>query len=501
MVFITFFRAEANISFFIDTRSSRFLSPTPNVFAVELAIASECANLISMNGRIKAVHGDVVEVGFSGGLPNIRDALSVKKPDGSKLLLEVHDHASPTSVKAVALGFTQGLRRNLEVSQEGGPLEIPVCKGSLGRAFNIFGEPVDGKPPLEHFSLRPIHASPPSLTRQSAASGILETGIKIIDLLSPFPKGGKVGMFGGAGVGKTVLLMEFIYKISKEYSGISVFCGVGERMREGHELWREMQERGILDNAILVFGQMCESPGIRFRVTLSAITISEFFRDEAHRDVLFLMDNVYRFVQAGNEVSVLLGRLSSRVGYQPTLASELAEVEERLVSTKRASITSVQAIYVPADDITDPAVANVFPHLDTSVVLSRSIASKGLYPAVDPLVSTSKFLNPEDVGKRHYEVARDVKEHLSRYKELLDIISILGIEELSKEDRLAVQRARRLEKFLTQPFFITQAFTGREGRHVPLEQTIEGCEKIMGGEMDEVPEEAFFMVGDIGEAQ
>lgn len=454
-----------------------------------------------MVGIIKAVHGDVVEVEFTGGLPNIHDALSVEKSDGSRLFLEVHDHTSPTSVKAIALGFTQGLRRNLEVRHEGGPLKIPVCRDCLGRAFNVFGEPIDEDPPLESFSLRPIHYPSPSLSRQSAASGILETGIKIIDLLSPFPRGGKVGMFGGAGVGKTVLLMEFIYKISKEYSGISVFCGVGERMREGHELWREMQERGILDNAILVFGQMCEAPGIRFRVPLSAVTISEFFRDDVHSDVLFLVDNVYRFVQAGNEVSVLLGRLSSRVGYQPTLSSELAEVEERLVSTKRASITSVQAIYVPADDITDPAVANVSPHLDTSVVLSRTIASKGIYPALDPLLSTSKFLNPEDVGREHYDTAHDVREHLSRYKELLDIISILGIEELSQDDREVVRRARRLERFLTQPFFITQAFTGREGKHVPLERTIEGCRRIVDGKMDDAPEESFFMVGDIEEVR
>jgi F-type H+-transporting ATPase subunit beta len=452
-----------------------------------------------MKGWITAIHGDVIEVEFAGGIPHIHDALSVEKDDGSKLFLEVHDHTSPTSIKAIALGFTQGLRRNLAVSHEGGPLTIPVCRECLGRAFNIFGEPIDENPPLEQFNLRPMHATPPSLAKQSTGSGILETGIKIIDLLSPFPKGGKVGMFGGAGVGKTVLLMEFIYKVSKHYAGISIFCGVGERMREGHELWREMQERGIIDNAILVFGQMCESPGIRFRVPLSAVTLSEFFRDDVGRDVLFLVDNVYRFVQAGNEVSVLLGRLSSRVGYQPTLAAELAEVEERLVSTKTAAITSVQAIYVPADDITDPAVANVFPHLDTSVVLSRSIAAKGLYPAVDPLVSSSKFLNPEDVGDEHYDVAHEVREHLSRYKELLDIISILGIEELSEEDRSVVMRARRLERFLTQPFFITQAFTGRGGKHVPLEKTIEGCRMILEGEKDDVPEGAFFMVGDLEE--
>jgi F-type H+-transporting ATPase subunit beta len=346
-----------------------------------------------------------------------------------------------------------------------------------------------------------VHRAPPQLKEQIAVSGILETGIKIIDLLSPFPKGGKVGLFGGAGVGKTVLLMEFIYKVATVYSGISVFCGVGERMREGHELWREMEGRGIMENALLLFGQMSESPGIRFRVPLSAITLAEFFRDAMGKDILFLMDNVYRFVQAGNEVSVLLGRLSSRVGYQPTLLAELAEVEERLVSTGKGSITSVQAIYVPADDITDPACAGVFPHLDTTVVLSREIAAKGLYPAIDPLLSTSKFLSPQDVGERHCDISHKVREHLSRYKELLDIIAMLGIEELSPIDRLIVKRARKLERFLTQPFFLTQEFTGRKGRHVPLEKTLEGCERILSGEMDDVPEEAFFMKGEIGEKE
>jgi F-type H+-transporting ATPase subunit beta len=452
-----------------------------------------------MEGIITAIHGDVIEIDFSGGLPNINDALIVKKPDRKNIILEVHDHISRTSVKAIALGFTQGLKRGMSVISSGRPLHIPACKGCLGKPLNIFGEPIDGEYPTEDLVQRPIHKPPPVLEEQILPSGILETGIKIIDLLSPFPKGGKIGLFGGAGVGKTVLLMEFIYKIAKIYSGISVFCGVGERMREGHELWREMQKQGMINNAILVFGQMCESPGIRFRVPLTAITLAEFFRDEVGSDILFLMDNVYRFVQAGNEVSVLLGRLSSRVGYQPTLLSELAEVEERLVSTKNGSITSVQAIYVPADDITDPAVANVFPHLDTTVVLSREIASKGLYPAIDPLLSTSKFLSPEDVGERHYEISRKVKEHLSRYKELLDIIAMLGVEELSPADRRIVKRARRLERFLTQPFYLTEEFTGRKGRYVPLDKTLEGCEMILSGKADDVFEESFFMIGDIEE--
>jgi len=454
-----------------------------------------------MEGVINAIHGDVIEVSFDKGLPNINDSLVVQQPNGRYIVLEVHDHVSQKTVKTIALGFTQGMKRGMTVSSTGGPMHVPVSETSLGRTFNIFGEPIDGIPPLNQSHLVPIHKKPPSMDEQVLSSGILETGIKIIDLLSPFPRGGKIGLFGGAGVGKTVLLMEFIYKIAKGYSGISVFCGVGERMREGHELWKEMQRQGILDNALLVLGQMCESPGIRFRTPLTAISYAEFFRDEMKRDVLFLMDNVYRFVQAGNEVSVLLGRLSSRVGYQPTLTSELAEVEERLVSTKNGSITSVQAIYVPADDITDPAVANVFPHLDTTVVLSRDIAAKGLYPAIDPLLSTSKFLSPEDIGKKHYDISKRVKEHLSRYKELLDIISMLGIEELSQTDRKVVRRARKLEKFLTQPFFLTEEFTGRKGRHVPLEKTLEGCEKILDDSLEQVPEEAFFMIGDTGEIQ
>jgi F-type H+-transporting ATPase subunit beta len=452
-----------------------------------------------MKGIIRAIHGDVIEVEFSEELPNINDALVVEKAEGSKLILEVHDHVSHTVVKAMALGFTQGLKRGMDVISTGTPLLIPLSESCLGRVFNIFGKPIDGNAPLETGITGSIHKPPPVLEDQLRASGILETGIKIIDLLSPFPKGGKIGLFGGAGVGKTVLLMEFIFKIAKVYSGLSVFCGVGERMREGHELWREMQRRGIINNASLIFGQMSESPGIRFRAPLVAITLSEFFRDKLGRDVLFLMDNVYRFVQAGNEVSVLLGRLSSRVGYQPTLPSELAEVEERLVSTKNGSITSVQAIYVPADDMTDPAVANVFPHLDTTVVLSREIAAKGLYPSIDPLLSTSKFLSPEEVGERHYEIASKVREYLSRYKELIDIIAMLGIEELSHSDRIIVQRARRLEKFLTQPFFLTEEFTGRKGKHVPLNSTLDGCEAILSGKMDQVSEEAFFMVGNAEE--
>jgi F-type H+-transporting ATPase subunit beta len=446
-------------------------------------------------GYITAVHGDVVEIAFPGELPPINDALIVAGPDRKNVILEVSSHADRTTVRSVALGFTQGLKRGLTVRRLGGPLTIPASADCLGRAFNIFGEPIDGRPPLAGAVSVPIHKHPPGLEDQVPAAGILETGIKIIDLLSPFPRGGKIGLFGGAGVGKTVLLMEFIYTIAKLHAGTSVFCGVGERVREGHELWKGMEAKGIMENAVLLFGQMCESPGIRFRAPLAAIALAEFFRDETHSDVLFLADNIYRFVQAGNEVSVVLGRLSSRVGYQPTLLAELAEVEERLVSTGKGAITSVQAIYVPADDITDPAVAGVFPHLDTTVVLSRDIASKGLYPAIDPLQSTSKFLCAEDVGERHYEIAQRVREHLARYTELQDIIAMLGIEELSASDRLIVRRARRLERFLTQPFFLTEEFTGRKGKHVPLDTTLGGCERILSGAMDEFPEEAFFMVG------
>jgi F-type H+-transporting ATPase subunit beta len=452
-----------------------------------------------MEGVITAIHGDVVEIEFTGGLPDINDALILRKPDGTDLYLEVHDHMTSSSAKAIALGFTGGLKRGMVVTPSGGPLPVPAGKACFGRVFNAFGKPIDGEPFLMDCDMVPIHKPPPVLEQQVPPSGILETGIKIIDVLSPFPKGGKIGLFGGAGVGKTVLLMEFIYKIVKVYSGISLFCGVGERMREGHELWREMQRQGIMENAILVFGQMCEAPGIRFRTPLAAITLSEYCRDKIGKDVLFLIDNVYRFVQAGNEVSVLLGRLSSRVGYQPTLSSELAELEERLVSTGNGAVTSVQAIYVPADDITDPAVANVFPHLDASVVLSRDIASKGLYPAIDPLLSNSKFLSPEEVGERHYDISQRVREHLSRYRELLDIIAILGIEELSHADRIVVRRARRLERFLTQPFFLTEEFTGRKGKHVPIDKTLDGCELILSGKGDEVPEEAFFMIGDMEE--
>lgn len=452
-----------------------------------------------MEGKIVSILGDVVEVDFRGILPEINDALTIKRPDGPELVLEVREHTKKNTVSALSLGFTHGLERGLTVHPTGGPLKIPVGASLLGRVLNIFGEEIDGGGVIQTATFDTVHRMPPSLKELTPVSGILETGIKIIDLLAPFPKGGKVGLFGGAGVGKTVLLMEFIYKVVKVHSGVSVFCGVGERMREGHELWSEMQRQGLMENSVLVMGQMCESPGIRFRVLLSALTVSEYFRDEEGKDVLLLVDNIYRFVQAGNEVSVLLGRLPSRVGYQPTLLSEIAEAEERIVSTARGTITSVQAVYVPADDITDPACASVFPHLDASVVLSREMTSKGLYPAIDPLLSTSKLLGSDEISKQHYSTAEAVKEHIARYRELTDIIAMLGIEELSPADRKIVKRARKMEKFLTQPFFLTEVFTGRKGRHVPLQKTIDGCGRILSGEMDDVGEDRFFMVGDIDE--
>jgi len=452
-----------------------------------------------LKGKVTAVHGHVVEIEFKEGTPALNETIVIKRHDGRDLLLEVHKHQNHSSVIAIALGSPDGLQRGLTATATGKPFLFPVGKECLGRAFNIFGDPIDGRPPIKEYVLKPIHRKPPSLQEEVISSGIMETGIKIIDLLAPFPRGGKLGLFGGAGVGKTVILMEFIYKVAKIYSGISVFCGVGERMREGHELLMEMKRQGIIDNSILVFGQMDESPGIRFRVPLSGVAVAEYLRDEMGKDVLFIMDNIYRFAQAGSEVSVLLGRFPSRVGYQPTLSSELAEVQDRLVSTKRGMITSVQAIYVPADDITDPACAGVFPYLDTSIVLSRDMAAQGLYPAIDPISSTSKLISPEGVGKRHFIIAEGVNEHISRYRELKDIIAILGIEELSPSDRLMVKRARRLEQFLTQPFFLTEEFTGRKGRHVTLQETLNGCELIMTGKMDDVHEESFFMTGAIEE--
>jgi len=452
--------------------------------------------MANTDGRIVSIHGDVVDVEFDEDLPYINEALEILW-DGGRIVLEVHQHLDSSTVRAIAMGFTEGLKRGVPVRRMHSPLKVPVGEATLGRIFDAIGNPVDELGEIRAEEYAPIHKGSPPMTGRTPAKEVYETGIKAVDLLSPFIKGGKVGLFGGAGVGKTVLLMEFIYKAVKVHSGISVFAGIGERIREGHELWQEMVKAGVMYRSVMVFGQMNEAPGARFRAGLSAVTMAEYFCDRMGKDVLFLVDNIFRFVQAGNEVSTLLGRLPSRVGYQPTLTSELAELEERISSTAGASITSVQAIYVPADDITDPACAGVFPHLDTFIVLSREIAGKGLYPAIDPLLSRSKLLEPDTVGKRHYETAFAVKQHIARYKELQDIIAMLGVEELSPQDRLTVYRARKLERFLTQPFFMTEKFTGVQGVNVPLRETLTGCERIISGEVDSVSEESFFMIGEL----
>ncbi|MDN5324414.1 MAG: F-type H+/Na+-transporting ATPase subunit beta [Thermosipho sp. (in: thermotogales)] len=454
-------------------------------------------------GKIIRVIGPVVDVQFEEGeLPDIYDALIVVNPQtGKKLVLEVEQLIGDNAVRTVALDTTDGLMRGLEVENTGEPIKVPVGKGVLGRMFNVVGEPIDERGEVkEEVEFWPIHRNPPSITEQSTSVEILETGIKVIDLLAPFPKGGKIGFFGGAGVGKTVLVMELIRNIAIEHHGFSMFAGVGERTREGNELYLEMQEAEVLDNTVLVFGQMNEPPGARFRVALSALTIAEYFRDVEGRDVLLFIDNIFRFVQAGSEVSALLGRMPSAVGYQPTLATDMGELQERITSTKNGSITSVQAIYVPADDITDPAPATTFTHLDATVVLSRRRAALGLYPAVDPLDSTSKMLDPNVVGEEHYRVARGVQEILQRYKDLQDIIAILGMEELSEEDKLIVQRARKIERFLSQPVHVAEKFSNIPGKYVPISETIRGFKEILEGKYDDLPEMAFYMVGTIDEA-
>jgi len=451
-------------------------------------------------GQIVRVIGPVVDVRFpEGELPDIFNALEVINPQtNQKLVLEVEQLLGDNIVRTVAMDSTDGLMRGLEVIDTGEPIKAPVGRSVLGRMLNVIGEPIDEKGEIE--AEGPIHRPAPKITEQSTEIEILETGIKVIDLLAPFPKGGKIGFFGGAGVGKTVLVMELIRNIAIEHHGFSMFAGVGERTREGNELWLEMQEAGVLGNTVLVFGQMNEPPGARFRVALTALTIAEYFRDVEGRDVLLFIDNIFRFVQAGSEVSALLGRMPSAVGYQPTLSTDMGELQERITSTKRGSITSVQAIYVPADDITDPAPATTFSHLDATVVLSRRIAELGLYPAVDPLDSSSKMLDPAIVGWEHYQVARGVQEVLQRYKDLQDIIAILGMEELSEEDKLIVQRARKIQRFLSQPFFVAERFTGRPGKYVPIKETIRGFKEILEGKHDDLPEQAFYMVGTIEEA-
>lgn len=454
----------------------------------------------SKNGSITQVVGVVVDVEFEkGNLPAIYDALQIERGEET-LVLEVAQHLSETTVRTIALSSTDGLSRGDEVIATGAPISVPVGEATLGRMFNVVGEPIDGKKAPAKTATSPIHKNPPALTDQSGKTEILETGIKVIDLIAPIAKGGKVGLFGGAGVGKTVLIQELINNIAKFHSGNSVFAGVGERTREGNDLFHEMEESGVIDKTSLVFGQMNEPPGARLRVALSGLTMAEAFRDEG-KDVLLFIDNIFRYTQAGSEVSALLGRLPSAVGYQPNLQQEMGALQERITSTKKGSVTSVQAVYVPADDFTDPAPATVFAHLDSTIQLDRALTEIGIYPAVSALDSSSTLLDPEIVGEDHYKVAREVQRVLQRYKDLQDIIAILGMEELSDEDKLTVNRARRMQRFLSQPFFVAEGFTGRSGEYVPLKDTITGFKEILEGKHDDKAESAFYMKGDISQVK
>ncbi|AEF95447.1 ATP synthase subunit beta [Desulfotomaculum nigrificans CO-1-SRB] len=457
-------------------------------------------------GHIVSVIGVVVDVEFPPGqVPDIYSAVKIRTEDQEdkstqwNLTLEVAQHLGNNRVRCVAMSSTEGLKRGMKVVDTGKPISVPVGRPVLGRLLNVLGEVIDGKEPVKADKYYPIHRPAPALIDQSTKAEVLETGIKVIDLMIPFLKGGKIGLFGGAGVGKTVIVMELINNIAKQHGGISVFAGVGERTREGNDLYHEMKEAGVLDKTIMVFGQMNEPPGARLRVGLTGLTMAEYFRDEEGADTLLFIDNIFRFTQAGSEVSALLGRMPSAVGYQPTLATEMGQLQERITSTRKGSVTSVQAIYVPADDLTDPAPANAFAHLDATVVLSRQIAELGIYPAVDPLDSTSRILDPQIVGKEHYECARGVQAVLQRYKELQDIIAILGMDELSDEDKLIVARARKLQRFLSQPFHVAETFTGRPGKYVPLKDTIRSFNEILAGKHDHLPEQAFYMAGAIEE--
>lgn len=457
--------------------------------------------LTNKEGVITQIIGPVIDVEFEqDNLPKIYDALNIYFENGEKVVLEVQQLLGENKVRTVAMSSTDGLKRGMKVENTGEPIKIPVGKNVLGRILNVLGEPVDNAGEIQTDTYLPIHRESPKLTDQNTEVEILETGIKAIDLLQPYQKGGKIGLFGGAGVGKTVLIMELIQNIAMEHSGVSVFGGVGERTREGNDLWTEMKESNVIDKVALIYGQMNEPPGARMRVGLSALTAAEYFRDYSKQDVLLFIDNIFRFVQAGSEVSALLGRMPSAVGYQPTLANEMGELQERITSTKDGSITSVQAIYVPADDLTDPAPATTFSHLDASTVLSRQIASLGIYPAVDPLASNSRVLDPLIIGDEHYNTAKKVLEILQRYKELQDIIAILGMDELSEEDKETVNRARKIQKFLSQPFFVAEQFSGMKGRYVKLEDSIKGFKEIIEGKHDDLPEQAFYMVGTIDEA-
>jgi F-type H+-transporting ATPase subunit beta len=454
----------------------------------------------AIGGRISRIIGPVVDVRFANGeLPPVLSALRIQSPRGERLM-EVHEHVDQTTVRGIAMTSTIGLTRGMPVVDTGAQISVPTGNGTRGRMFDALGKPIDGLGEPQDVTMTAIHRPPPSFTVQDPTIQIFVTGFKVIDLLSPYVRGGKIGLLGGAGVGKTFLIMELIRHTSTEHQGISVFAGVGERTREGNELYLEMQRSDVLKDAVLVFGQMNEPPGARFRAALSALTMAEYFRDQEGQDVLLFIDNVFRYVQAGSEVSALLGRLPSAVGYQPTLASEMGELQERIVSTHRGSITSVQAIYVPADDLTDPAPAAAFSHLDATIVLSRTLSSQGFYPAVDPLESSSRILDPRIVGEEHYRVAMHAKSILARYRELRDVIAILGIEELAEEDRLLVERARKIQRFLTQPFFVGEEFTGIPGKFVPLEETVRGFREIIEGRHDALPESAFYMVGTIDDA-
>ncbi len=451
------------------------------------------------NGIIRRVIGPVVDVQFpSGKLPDIYNAIEVKLED-KKIVMEAVQHIGDNSVRCISLFSTDGLSRGCPAVDTGAPIKMPVGEATLGRMFNVVGEPIDGKGPVNAEEYMPIHRQAPAFTDIAPSTEILETGIKVVDLLAPYSKGGKIGLFGGAGVGKTVLIMELIRNVAYEHGGYSVFAGVGERSREGNDLWHEMTESGVINKTALVFGQMNEPPGARLRVPLSGLTIAENFRDESGQDVLLFIDNIFRFTQAGSEVSALLGRMPSAVGYQPTLATEMGSLQERITSTRNGSVTSVQAIYVPADDLTDPAPATAFAHLDATTVLSRSISELGIYPAVDPLESTSRILDPNILGKEHYETARAVQAALQKYKELQDIIAVLGMDELSVEDKATVSRARRIQRFLSQPFHVAENFTGVKGAYVKMEDTIRGFQAILGGECDALPEQAFLMCGTIDE--
>src|SRR5713226_6067482 len=452
-------------------------------------------------GRVDQIIGPVVDVVFEGqDLPEIYHALEIDRGKQGRLVLEVQQHRGNDVVRTIAMDSTDGLVRGTEVRDTGGPITVPVGKGTLGRMMNVTGDPIDGKGEIESDVRLPIHRLAPPVSEQATDTEILETGIKVIDLVTTFAKGSKIGLFGGAGVGKTVIVMELIRNIATEHQGFSVFAGVGERTREGNSLWLEMNESGVIDKTSLVFGQMNEPPGARARVGLTGLTLAEYFRDEFGQDVLLFIDNVFRYMLAGSEVSALLGRLPSAVGYQPTLATEMGDLEERITSTKKGSITSVQAVFVPADDYTDPAIATTFAHLGATVSLSRAIVERGIYPAVDPLDSFSRFLTPDIVGEEHYRVARGVQQVLQRNKELQDIIAILGPDELSEDDKLLVARARKIERFLSQPFFVAEVFTNRPGKYVPLKETIRGFGEILDGKHDDLPEQAFYMVGTIDEA-